>query len=58
MEKQAVVKAGMSPSLVSGDKSCMVKNGVALAKGEQDCISSAEELLAKKIACMYNKPQT
>jgi hypothetical protein len=58
MEKQAVVREGKSPSLVSGKTSCMVKNGVALAKGEHDSISNAEELLAKKMTAMYNKPQT
>lgn len=58
MEKQAVVKAGKSPSEFSGKQSCIVKNGKALAKDEEDTLTKQEELLALKMNALYNRAQT
>lgn len=54
MEKQAVVKEGLTPSEKSGLKSDFVKNGKAFAKGEKDDISAAEKRLAKKMNGLYS----
>lgn len=53
MEKQAVVKEGITPSVESGRKSSMIKNGNAFAKGEEDKITDASEKLEKAIEAMY-----
>lgn len=54
MEKQAVVRAGKTPSVESGIKSSFVKNGNAFAKGETDKLSQCENSLAKHLAALYN----
>lgn len=53
MEKQAVVKEGITPSVESGKKSSMVKNGNAFAVGEKDRITTASEKLEKAMEAMY-----
>jgi hypothetical protein len=53
MEKQAVVKEGITPSIESGKKSDMIKNGNAFAKGEKDVLSCASEKLEKAMEAMY-----
>lgn len=53
MEKQAVVKEGLTPSVESGKKSVFVKNGNAYAHGEKDELSKDEAKLEKKMAAMY-----
>lgn len=58
MEKQAVVRAGKSPSELSGNPSCFIKNGKALAKDEADTLTKQEELLALKMNALYNRAQT
>lgn len=54
MEKQGVVKAGNTPSELSGRKSCMVKNGHALARDERDTISEHEQRLENSMEQLYN----
>lgn len=54
MEKQAVVREGKTPSELSGKKSVMIKNGHALAKGEKDTLSEAEQCLERKMEKLYN----
>ncbi|MCQ2172230.1 MAG: hypothetical protein MJZ17_05745 [Bacteroidales bacterium] len=54
MEKQGVVKEGRTPSELSGKKSVMVKNGHALAHGEKDTISKAEQRLEQTMEPLYN----
>lgn len=54
MEKQAVVRPGVTPSVESGLKSSFVKNGNAFAKGEKDKISQCENRLAKQLTALYN----
>lgn len=54
MEKQGVVKEGVTPSELSGKKSVMVKNGHALAKGERDTLSEDEQCLERKMEKLYN----
>lgn len=53
MEKRAVVKEGITPSVESGKKSTMIKNGNAFAKGEEDKLTHASEKLEKAIEAMY-----
>jgi hypothetical protein len=53
MEKQAVVKEGITPSVESGRKSSMIKNGNAFAKGEEDKLTDASDKLEKAIEAMY-----
>lgn len=54
MEKQAVVRPGITPSIESGLKSSFVKNGNAFATGETDKITQCENSLAKQLAALYN----
>ncbi len=55
MEKQAVVREGKTPSIVSGNKSTFIKNGNAFTKGEKDHITDAEAKLEAAMASEYNK---
>jgi hypothetical protein len=54
MEKQAVVKVGHSPSIVSGNKSEFIKNGYAFCKGEDTTVVEYEKRLAKSMSELYN----
>lgn len=54
MEKQAVVRPGITPSIESGIKSSFVKNGHAFAQGEKDHISLQENRLVKQLESLYN----
>lgn len=58
MEKKAVVRAGLTPSELSGEKSASVKNGVALAKGEKAPSKKIEAELAKNMSDLYNRHGT
>lgn len=53
MEKQAVVREGITPSVESGKRSDFIKNGNAFAKGEKDKLVTATEKLEKAMEAMY-----
>lgn len=53
MEKQAVVREGVTPSVESGKRSDFIKNGNAFAKGEKDKLVIATEKLEKAMEAMY-----
>lgn len=53
MEKQAVVREGVTPSAESGKRSDFIKNGNAFAKGEKDKLTVAAEKLEKAMEAMY-----
>lgn len=53
MEKQAVVREGITPSVESGKKSTFIKNGNAFCKGETDRLTGASAKLEKAIEAMY-----
>lgn len=53
MEKRAVIQEGITPSIESGKKSDMIKNGNAFASGEKDRLTEATEKLEKTMAAMY-----
>jgi subtilase family serine protease len=53
MEKQAVVREGITPSVESGKKSSFVNNGNAFCKGEKDTITVATDKLEKAMEAMY-----
>lgn len=53
MEKQAVVREGLTPSVETGKTSSFVKNGNAFAAGESDELSKGVKKLEKNIAAMY-----
>lgn len=53
MEKQAVVREGITPSVESGKRSDFIKNGNAFAKGEKDKLVTAAEKLEKAMEAMY-----
>lgn len=53
MEKQAVIREGVTPSAVSGKKSEFIKNGNAFAKGEKDTITAGSSKLEKAMEAMY-----
>lgn len=54
MEKQAVVKPGLTPSIVSGKPSDFIKSSNAFCKGEKDKITHEENRLAKQMTALYN----
>jgi hypothetical protein len=54
MEKQAIVKPGLTPSVVSGKASCMIKNGEAYSAGEKPISTADEKRLAKQLESLYN----
>lgn len=54
MEKQGVVKAGKTPCEETGNKSCMIKNGEALAKGESPVTAKETEKLVNIMKPLYN----
>lgn len=54
MEKQAIVKPGITPSIVSGKSTCLVKNGEAYATGEKPISEEDEKRLAKQMESLYN----
>lgn len=53
IEKRAVIEVGKTPSEISGAKSTMIKNGKALAAGEKDDLTPAENRLAKTMHDTY-----
>jgi uncharacterized protein (DUF1697 family) len=53
MEKQAVVREGITPSIESGKVSSMVKNGNAFAAGEKDKLTEVTGKLEKAMEAMY-----
>lgn len=53
MEKQAVIKEGITPSIESGKRSDFIKNGNAFTKGEKDKLTGAAEKLEKAMEAMY-----
>lgn len=53
MEKQAVVREGLTPSVESGKKSTFIKNGNAFSKGEKDTLTSITDKLEKTMEAMY-----
>lgn len=53
IEKRAVIEVGKTPSEISGVKSTMIKNGKALAAGEKDDLTPAENRLAKTMRDTY-----
>lgn len=55
MEKRAIVEPGRTPSELSGKKSTMIKNGMALAEGEEYEPSKEEDALAKHMRLLYNR---
>lgn len=55
MEKQAVVKEGKTPSIVSGKKSTIIINENAFCKTEDDTITKATKDLEASMAYEYNK---
>lgn len=54
MEKQAVVRPGITPSVVSGKPSDFIKNSNAFCTGEKDKITKEENRLAKQMTALYN----
>lgn len=53
IEKRAIVEAGKTPSEISGKPSTMIKNGKALAAGEKDDLTPAENRLANTMRSTY-----
>ena len=53
MEKQAVVREGLTPSVESGKKSTFIKNGNAFSHGEKDTLTSITDKLEKTMEAMY-----
>lgn len=53
MEKQAVVREGVTPSVESGKKSEFIKNGNAYAYGEVDKLKKSEAKLEKAMEAIY-----
>lgn len=53
MEKQAVVREGVTPSVESGKKSEFIKNGNAYAYGEVDKLKQSEAKLEKAMEAIY-----
>lgn len=55
MEKRADVRAGHTPSELSGKKSHFVKRGKAFSKNESDIISEEESKLENKMKPLYTE---
>lgn len=53
IEKRAIVEVGKTPSEISGKPSTMIKNGKALAAGEKDDLTPAENRLANTMRSTY-----
>ena len=55
MEKQAVVKEGKTPSIVSGKKSTIIINEDAFHDTEEDTVTKASKDHEASMAYEYNK---
>lgn len=53
MEKQAVVREGVTPSVESGKKSDFIKNGEAYSNSDKATLAKSAAKLEKAISTMY-----